>query len=163
MIKLIHGNILDQKVDAIVNAANSSLGRGGGVCGAIFRKAGFELDTYINQHFPEGIHSGEAVMTPGFGCMQRYIIHAVGPIYKNSRESEVILGKAYRNSLDIAVENNLESVAFPAISTGIYGYPFKEATRIAIRSCMKSDLHIVLVFFSKEEYSEASDIMKGEA
>jgi O-acetyl-ADP-ribose deacetylase (regulator of RNase III) len=163
VIKLIHGNILDQNVDAIVNAANTGLKRGGGVCGAIFRKAGFALDAYIDTHFPDGINPGEAAITPGFGCSQQSIIHAVGPVYTNARESSPILEKAYTSSLSIALEKNLGSIAFPAISTGIYGFPFHEATRIAVGSCLNSDRNIVLVFFSKEEYFEASEILKGEA
>ena len=120
-------------VDAIVNAANEQLARGGGVCGAIHAAAGPELAKACARIAP--CPTGEARITPGFKLPARYVIHAVGPIWRGGRAGEAdLLASAYRNSLRLASAEGLRSIAFPAISTGIYGYPLVEATRVAVES-----------------------------
>ena len=118
-------------VDAIVNAANESLAPGGGVCGAIHRAAGPELARACRECAP--CPTGEARITPGFRLPARYVIHAVGPVWRGGNGGEARLpASAYRQSLDLAGRHGLASVAFPAISTGIFGYPLTAATRIAV-------------------------------
>jgi O-acetyl-ADP-ribose deacetylase (regulator of RNase III) len=119
--------------DAIVNAANESLAPGGGVCGAIHRAAGPELARACAAigHCP----TGEARITRGFRLAARYVIHAVGPVWHGGEQGEaVLLASAYHSAMRLAVEHNLTSIAFPAISTGIYGYPLDQATSIAVRT-----------------------------
>src|SRR5687768_3434981 len=118
-------------VDAIVNAANDRLAPGGGVCGAIHAAAGPDLARACAEVAP--CPTGEARITPGFRLPARYVIHAVGPIWRDGRSGEPeLLASAYRNAMRLARENGLRSIAFPAISTGIYGYPLQDATRIAV-------------------------------
>ncbi len=127
------------EVDAIVNAANSSLMGGGGVDGAIHRKGGSSILEECRQirlkEWPDGLPVGKAVITGGGDLKARYVIHTVGPVWKGGDygESEQ-LAEAYRNSLDLAVSRGLRSVAFPAISTGAYGYPLEEACSIALKT-----------------------------
>lgn len=119
--------------DAIVNAANESLAPGGGVCGAIHRAAGPELARACAAigHCP----TGEARITPGFRLPSGYVIHAVGPVWRGGGEGEAeLLASAYRSALRLAEEHGLRSIAFPAISTGIYGYPLDQATDVAVRA-----------------------------
>lgn len=119
--------------DAIVNAANESLAPGGGVCGAIHRAAGPELARACATigHCP----TGEARITPGFRLPAGYVIHAVGPVWRGGNEGEAkLLASAYRSALQLAEEHDLRSVAFPAISTGIYGYPLEQATDVAVHT-----------------------------
>ena len=124
--------------DAIVNAANEALAPGGGVCGAIHRAAGPELARACAAI--GGCPTGEARLTPGFRLPARYVIHAVGPVWHGGRAGEAeLLASAYRSSLRLAEEHDLESIAFPAISTGIYGYPLAEATAIAVRTVRAAD------------------------
>jgi O-acetyl-ADP-ribose deacetylase len=130
-IAVFDGDITALEVDAIVNAANERLAPGGGVCGAIHRAAGPELARACAAigHCP----TGEARITPGFGLPARHVIHAVGPVWHGGgRGEDDLLAGCYRQSLDLAAANGLGSIAFPAISTGIYGYPLERATRIAI-------------------------------
>ena len=118
-------------VDAIVNAANEQLAAGGGVCGAIHRAAGPELARACAPLAP--CPTGEARLTPGFRLPARFVIHAVGPVWHGGHAGEpALLASAYRAALDIARAEGLRSIAFPAISTGIYGYPLAEATAIAV-------------------------------
>jgi len=120
-------------VDAIVNAANTSLAPGGGVCGAIHRAAGPELERACARI--GGCPTGEARITPGFDLPARYVIHAVGPIWQGGGAGETgLLAGAYRASLTLAREHDCRTIAFPAISTGIFGYPLDEATAIAVRT-----------------------------
>ena len=146
-ILLRQGDITESDCEAIVNAANSELLAGGGVCGAIFAKAGYyELQAACDKigHCP----TGGAVITPGFKLKAKYVIHAVGPIYSGD-ESAKYLKSAYLSALKVADENGIKSIAFPSISTGIYGYPLKEATVIAINTIKeyfkenKSNIEIV--------------------
>lgn len=131
IVELAQGDITQQDTDVIVNAANSSLLGGGGVDGAIHRAAGPELLAETREL--GGCKTGDAKITRGYQLKARHVIHTVGPIY-HPRDPSIpnLLASAYRRSLEVAVENNLESVAFPAISTGIYGYPLGEAAPIAV-------------------------------
>src|SRR5213596_2468131 len=133
------GDITKQDVEAIVNAANSSLLGGGGVDGAIHRAGGpailEECREIRRTRFPQGLPSGEAVVTTGGNLPALYVIHTVGPIYGEHRGREAeLLGNCYHNSLTLAVEKNLTSIAFPAISTGVYGYPPEKAAEVASRT-----------------------------
>src|ERR1041385_3216891 len=132
MIKAIKGNITKLDVDAIVNAANTSLLGGGGVDGAIHRAAGRELLEECRKL--NGCKTGEAKITKGYSLPARYVIHTVGPIWEGGikREDELLSG-CYRNSLKLALERDCRTVAFPSISTGAYRFPLDRAARIALR------------------------------
>src|SRR5215207_6693556 len=130
-IEVVQGDITSQgDVDAIVNAANARLGPGGGVAGAIHSAAGPGLAEEARPLGP--IEPGEAVITSGHGLPNRYVIHTLGPVYGQDRPEAELLASCYRNSLALAEEHGIESVAFPAISTGIFGYPAEEAARVAL-------------------------------
>ena len=138
-VRVVVGDITKQDTEAIVNAANSSLLGGGGVDGAIHRAGGPEILEECREirrtRFPEGLPTGEAVITTGGKLAALYVIHTVGPVYGNHRGKEAeLLANCYHNSLTLAVEKNLTSIAFPAISTGIYGYPQAEAAEVASRT-----------------------------
>jgi O-acetyl-ADP-ribose deacetylase (regulator of RNase III) len=132
-ISIAEGDITKLDVDAIVNAANDRLVRGGGVCGAIHEAAGSELAEACRKigRCP----TGEARLTPGFELKARYVIHAVGPIWNGGKQNEdSLLASAYRNSLELARDNAVAAIAFPAISTGIYDFPLARATTIAVKT-----------------------------
>jgi O-acetyl-ADP-ribose deacetylase (regulator of RNase III) len=129
---IVRQDITKMKVDVIVNAANTELQMGGGVCGAIFNAAGAQaLQAACDPLAP--IQTGQAVITPGFALPAKYVIHAAGPVYQpsNPEQSQELLRSAYLNSLHLAAKNNCESIAFPLISSGIYGYPKEEALQVA--------------------------------
>jgi O-acetyl-ADP-ribose deacetylase (regulator of RNase III) len=129
------GDLTEEEIDAIVNAANSALARGGGVCGAIFAKAGPELDRYCASL--GGCPTGEARLTPAFGLPQRGIIHAVGPRWRGGGCGEAdLLASAWRSSLELADASGFRSVAFPSISTGIYGYPLDRAATVVAQALL---------------------------
>lgn len=144
------GDITRVEVDAIVNAANRSLLGGGGVDGAIHRAAGPQLLEECRAI--GGCPTGEARITRGYNLPARYVIHTVGPVYKPAEEARVsaLLSQCYRNSLQLAVAHNLGSIAFPAISCGVYGYPMEKACRIAIDT--------VADFLSKHRQSSLENI-----
>jgi O-acetyl-ADP-ribose deacetylase (regulator of RNase III) len=132
-IEVVTGDITTLAVDAIVNAANAGLAAGGGVCGAIHRAAGPKLAEECLAI--GGCPTGEARMTGGYELPARWVIHAVGPVWRGGAEGEaVLLASAYTESLRLAQRSELASIAFPAISTGIYGFPLEEATRVAVRA-----------------------------
>jgi O-acetyl-ADP-ribose deacetylase (regulator of RNase III) len=154
-IEIIQGDITRVEADAIVNAANSGLTMGGGVCGAIFRAAGVDALTRACKaigHCP----TGSAVVTPAFGLARaKHIIHAVGPVYGAYPQGKAreLLRSAYSAALRLATENGCRSIAFPAISTGIYGYPLDEACREAVDVCREeaaaTGIRVLLVAFDE--------------
>ena len=154
-IEVVQGDITRIVADAIVNAANSALAMGGGVCGAIFRAAGASQLTAACRAIG-GCATGSAVITPAFGIRSaKFIVHAVGPVYADhepEKAAELLRG-AYAASLKIAAENGCKSIAFPAISTGIYGYPLQEACREAVSVCAadgaRLGIHVKLVAFDE--------------
>jgi O-acetyl-ADP-ribose deacetylase len=132
-LECLGGDIVSQDgVDAVVNAANARLGPGGGVAGAIHRAAGPGL---AEEAVPLGpIEPGEAVITGAHALPNRYVIHTLGPVYGQDRPEAELLARCYRNSLGLADENGVESITFPAISTGIFGYPVEDAAEVALRT-----------------------------
>lgn len=132
-VECVRGDITNQPdVDVVVNAANARLTTGGGVAGAIHRAAGPEL---AEEAVPLGpIHPGQAVITGGHGLPNRFVVHALGPVYGQDRPEDELLAACYRNALAVADERGATSVAFPAISTGVFGYPMDEAAGVALRT-----------------------------
>src|SRR5919198_5633929 len=162
-IELVKGYITQQEVDAIVNAANSSLMGGGGVDGAIHRKGGPEILRECRQiradRYPDGLPTGMAVATTAGNLPARWVIHTVGPVYAKSEDRSHLLASCHTESLRVADELGAETVSFPAISTGVYGYPLDEAAAVAVRAVREADtkVHEVrFVLFGREAY-EAFD------
>jgi O-acetyl-ADP-ribose deacetylase (regulator of RNase III) len=136
-MRVVRGDITQVDVDAIVNAANPSLMGGGGVDGAIHRAGGpvilEECRTIRRTMYPDGLPTGGAVMTGGGDLKARHVVHTVGPIWRGGQHREAeLLRRAYRSCLTLALEKGLRSIAFPSISTGVYGYPVDEASRVAV-------------------------------
>jgi O-acetyl-ADP-ribose deacetylase (regulator of RNase III) len=165
LIHILQGDITQLSTDAIVNAANVSLLGGGGVDGAIHRAAGPELlEACRRLH---GCPTGEAKITKGYRLPAKYVIHTVGPVWYGGGKNEArLLKSCYRNSLRLAVENSLQSIAFPAISTGVYGYPFDQAADIAI-STVRSFLadpgyiqEVIFILYSKRDHDIFRDIYR---
>lgn len=159
-VEVIRGDITALAVDAIVNAANSSLLGGGGVDGAIHRAAGPELLRECETL--GGCGTGEAKITRGYALPARFVIHTVGPVWRGGGDGEPeLLASCYRTSLTLAAQHRLESLAFPAISTGVYGFPAEAACRIALREARdfladhELPQRILLVFFLRADYDMA--------
>ena len=166
-IRVWEGDITTLTVDAIVNAANSSLLGGGGVDGAIHRAAGPALTACCATL--GGCPTGEARITPGFRLPARHVIHTVGPVWHGGHHGEAeALAACYRNSIRLAEANGLRSIAFPAISCGVYGYPLAEAARIAVAACRAAledesggIEEIVLVAFDQRLNSVLNETLRG--
>lgn len=160
---IIRNDITKMKVDAIVNAANTDLRMGGGVCGAVFKAAGASLlQKACGRLAP--INSGEAVITEGFNLPAKYIIHTAGPVFVDGKHGEEEqLRDCYLNSLNLALENKCKSVAFPLISSGIYGYPKAEALHVAthtIQSFLTNhEIEVTLVVFDKDSFEVSEDLI----
>jgi O-acetyl-ADP-ribose deacetylase (regulator of RNase III) len=133
-LELCRGDITQQTTEAIGNAANAHLAGGGGVDGAIHRAGGPAIMQELRARYPSGCPTGEAVLTSGGWLKVQYVIHAVGPRYRGSARDAELLASAYRASLALCTQHGIRSVAFPSISTGIYGYPVREAAPIALRT-----------------------------
>jgi O-acetyl-ADP-ribose deacetylase len=166
-IEIHKGDITKLNVDAIVNAANTSLLGGGGVDGAIHRAAGPELLEFNRKL--GGCKTGEAKISPGFNLPAKFIIHTVGPVWNGGKNNEdTLLANCYKNSLKLAVENKIKTIAFPAISTGVYRFPLESATKIAVGEVKKylenndSIEKVIFVCFDEETYSIYYRMLKSE-
>jgi O-acetyl-ADP-ribose deacetylase len=158
------GDITQEAVDAIVNAANSMLLGGGGVDGAIHTAGGPEIYAACKQlrdtQFPDGLPTGQAVITTGGDLPAKHVIHTVGPIYgRHGGNEPELLADCYRNSVAIALEHDLHSIAFPSISTGVYGYPKHEAASVVGQTAAEivnanDEITITLVFFSPSDFDK---------
>jgi O-acetyl-ADP-ribose deacetylase (regulator of RNase III) len=155
-LESIQGDITKLRVDAIVNAANGGLLRGGGVCGAIFAAAGAkEMEAACA--VIGGCNTGQAVITVGFRLPARYVVHTVGPVWRGGRQNEeMLLRSCYTQSLELAKSYGLKSIAFPLISSGIFGYPKERAAAVAVSAIraflLENDMHVILVLFDDETY-----------
>lgn len=172
-IRLVQDDITDVDADAIVNAANSTLMGGGGVDGAIHRKGGpkiLEECKHIRaKEWPDGLPTGKAVITSGGNLKARHVIHTVGPVWRGGSHSEPgLLAHAYTNSLELAVSQNLKTIAFPSISTGAYGYPVQDASRIALATAKQfleehnKLIKVIFVLFTKNDfeiYEKAAEVL----
>jgi O-acetyl-ADP-ribose deacetylase len=150
-ITVIRGDITRQDVDAIVNAANSSLLGGGGVDGAIHRRGGPQILAECRElrasRYADGLPTGQAVATTGGELLADWVIHTVGPVYSGSEDRSELLASCYRESLRVAVELDAEVVAFPAVSAGAYGWPVEDAARIAVRTVRTAPSRVAEVRF----------------
>lgn len=165
-IELEKGDITQQAVDAIVNAANSSLLGGGGVDGAIHRAGGHEILEECRRlretRYPDGLPTGQAVATTAGALKARWVIHTVGPVYSHSEDRSGLLASCHTSSLKVADELGVKTVAFPAISTGVYGYPVKEAAPVAIEAVRNADTGaevVRFVLFSDEVHEAFSEAL----
>ncbi len=168
-ITLVQGDITEVTVDAIVNAANNSLMGGGGVDGAIHRRGGSAIldacKQVRNELYPDGLPTGEAISTTAGNLPAKRVIHTVGPVWRGGEEDEAnLLANAYRNSLMQARHESLQTIAFPSISTGVYGYPIEGASKVALQtigafvsSFPDAFESITLVLFSKEDLAVYQD------
>lgn len=150
-ITLIHGDITEERVDAIVNAANSSLMGGGGVDGAIHRRGGSAILTACKSvradRYPDGLPTGEAAATTAGDLPARWVIHTVGPVYAKGEDRSNLLASCYRSSLRVADELGARSVAFPAVSAGAYGWPVEDAARVAVETTRADETAVAEVRF----------------
>jgi O-acetyl-ADP-ribose deacetylase (regulator of RNase III) len=167
-IVIVQGDITKQKLDAIVNAANTSLLGGGGVDGAIHRAAGPKLLEECRTL--GGCPTGEAKITRGYNLPAKYVIHTVGPVWHGGQhQEEKLLASCYRRSLHVAVQNGVKTIAFPAISTGVYGFPLEPATRIAVREARSfleegpAIQQVVFVCFDRATYEYYRKVLGARA
>ena len=160
-VTVVNANMMHQKVDAVVNAANAGLKDGMGIAGVIFRGAGPGLPDEIKQKYPRGTPTGTAVITGGHGLRQPYIIHTPGPVWHGGASGEAqLLASSYRSCLEVADANGLKSIAFCSLSTGIYGYPLDKAAPLAVKTVREyldahhdtSLEHIIFAMYGKDEY-----------
>lgn len=164
-LEIVQGDITREETEAIGNAANSALAGGGGVDGAIHRAGGPAVMSELKSKY-KGCPTGSAVITGGGNLNAKYVIHAVGPRYSGTPEDAELLSSAYRKSLELCSQNKISSVAFPSISTGIYGYPVSEASRIALKTVLdylKSHPEIRLVrfvLFDSKTYQAYEETLK---
>jgi O-acetyl-ADP-ribose deacetylase (regulator of RNase III) len=164
-VSIIQGDITKLEVDAIVNAANTSLLGGGGVDGAIHRAAGCEL--LLECRKLNGCKTGKAKITKGYNLPAKHVIHTVGPVYQDGNRGEAaLLFSCYQESLALAAENSVKTIAFPCISTGIFGYPFKEACVVALRAVddfLRTDesiSEVLMVCFSDDDFRRFDEICR---
>ena len=149
ILEIVQGDITQQDTEAIGNAANSALAGGGGVDGAIHRAGGSAIMSELKTRY-KGCPTGSAVITGGGNLKAKYVIHAVGPRYSGKPQDTELLAGAYRKSLELCTQNKVSAIAFPSISTGVYGYPVEEASRIALKTVidyLKDHPEIQLVRF----------------
>jgi O-acetyl-ADP-ribose deacetylase (regulator of RNase III) len=164
-LEVVQGDITHQDTEAIGNAANSALAGGGGVDGAIHRAGGPSILSELKARY-KGCPTGSAVITSGGNLKAKYVIHAVGPRYSGSPKDPELLSGAYRKSLELCTQNKISSIAFPSISTGIYGYPVEEASQIALKTVMDylknhPDIKLVrFVLFDSKTFSVYQEALK---
>lgn len=166
ILEAVQGDIANQpEMAAVVNAANAQLMPGGGVAGAIHRAAGPGLAEECRPMAP--IEPGEAVITGAHNLPNKYVIHCLGPVYGKDKPENLLLADCYRNALQLADEKQIDSVAFPAISTGIFGYPFEAATDIALQTILEviphlnHVKHIRFVLFGEEDFEVYVERLRG--
>ncbi len=164
-LEVVQGDITQQDIGAIGNAANSALAGGGGVDGAIHRAGGPSIMSDLKARY-KGCPTGSAVITGGGNLKAKYVIHAVGPRYSGSPKDSELLSSAYRTSLQLCTQNKISSIAFPSISTGIYGYPVEEASRIALKTVMDylkdhPEIKLVrLVLFDSNTFNVYQEVLR---
>ncbi|MDO5017790.1 MAG: O-acetyl-ADP-ribose deacetylase [Lagierella massiliensis] len=158
------GDITKVDVDAIVNAANKTLLGGGGVDGAIHKAAGVKLLEECRKL--NGCNTGQAKITKGYNLPSEYVIHTVGPIYKEDKNPEENLSNCYENALKLAVKNDIKSIAFPGISTGVYGYPKREAAKVSLKAVLnfikdyKSEIKIIFISYNEDSFNIYKEIFQ---
>ncbi|MGH3716442.1 MAG: O-acetyl-ADP-ribose deacetylase [Micromonosporaceae bacterium] len=164
-ITLVQGDITEQRVDAIVNAANSSLLGGGGVDGAIHRRGGPEILAECRRlragHYGGGLATGDAVATTAGKLPARWVIHTVGPVFSASEDRSALLVSCYASSLRVADELGAGTLAFPLISAGVYGWPFSDAVRVALTTLSETDSEVTaasLVLYGESAYAQAKQV-----
>jgi O-acetyl-ADP-ribose deacetylase (regulator of RNase III) len=169
-IVILQGDLTEQDADAIVNAANSSLLGGGGVDGAIHRRGGPEILAECKElrrtRYPEGLPTGEAVATTGGKLLARWVIHTVGPVFSRSEDRSALLASCHVESLRVADELGARTVAFPAISTGVYGYPIELAAPVATRTVLEAETQVEevrFVLFARESYEAFDRALRGRS